>query len=364
MRRALVLGSGGLTGIAWEAGVLQGLADGGTPVSDWDLVAGSSAGAYVGARLLADGCAGPLFRDQLAIDPRAQERALASATGRLLIWLLRAARQPGLGWVARAGVLPLILRAVTANAARDGLGEFAALRVILRSRHPGTPAAETLQALGGLARGNRAPEGTWISYWEHALGPVQAWPSARLAVIASNIADGSRRAIGQSDGVPLARALAASTAVAGILPPITVSGHRYMDGGTGSQTNADLAVRYDQVLVVAPVDRGALAAELAQLRASGHEVVVIRPSDPPAGVLGDELARLDPTRIRASAQAGRTDGLAAAPIFGAGPRRPPGSTMPPPQGSTIVSQSPRSRTVTLNCATFTRIGQLHQARRS
>jgi NTE family protein len=219
---------------------------------------------------------------------------------------------------------------VTVNAARDGLGEFAALRVILRSRHPGAPVTPTLQALGGLARGNRAPEGTWISYWERALGPLQAWPSAQLAVVAVDIADASRRAIGRSDKVPLARALAASTAIAGILPPITVSGHRYMDGGTGSQTNADLAVRYDQVLVVAPADRGALAAELEQLRASGHEVVVIRPGTPAVGVLGDELARLDPARIRASARAGRADGLAAAPVFGAGPRRPPGSTMPPP----------------------------------
>jgi len=43
MTRALVLGSGGLTGIAWEAGVLNGLADSGFPVGDWNLVVGSSA---------------------------------------------------------------------------------------------------------------------------------------------------------------------------------------------------------------------------------------------------------------------------------------------------------------------------------
>jgi NTE family protein len=316
MTRALVLGSGGLTGMAWEAGVLQGLADGGSPVSDWDLVAGSSAGAYVGARLLAEGCTEPLFRDQLAIDARTQEQALATATGKLLIWMIRTARQPGLGSVARAGVLPLALRAVTVNAARNGLGELAALRVILRSRRPGASDAETLRALGSLARGSRAPEGTWISYWERALGPVEAWPSAQLAVVVIDIADGSRRTIGRSDEVALARAVAASTAVAGILPAITVSGQRYMDGGTGSQTNADLAVGYDQVLVVAPADRGALDGELRQLRASGCDVAVIRPTAH-AAVLGDELARLDPARIRASAQAGREDGRAAAPVFGA-----------------------------------------------
>jgi NTE family protein len=317
MTRALVLGSGGLTGIAWEAGVLQGLADGGTPIGDWDLVVGSSAGALVGARLLAEGSAEPTFRAQLAVGVRAEEQALASATGRLLIWLIRAARQPGLSWVARAGVLPLALRAVTANAARYGRGEFATLRVILRSRRPGASAAETLRAMGRLARGSRAPEGVWIGYWERALGPVQAWPSAQLAVMAVDIAGGSRRAIDRSDEVALARAVAASTAVPGILPAITVSGQRYMDGGAGSQTNADLAVGYDQVLVVAPVDRGALDGELGQLRASGREVAVIRPSAHAAAVLGDELARLDPARIRASAQAGQEDGRAAVPVFGA-----------------------------------------------
>jgi NTE family protein len=322
MTRALVLGSGGLTGIAWEAGVLQGLADGGSVVGDWDLVVGSSAGAYVGARLLAEGAAQPLFGAQLAIDSRAEERALRAATGRLPIWLIRAARRPGLGWVARAGVLPLAVRAVTVNAARYGLGEFVALRVILRSRRQGVSVAETLRALGRLARGNRAAEGVWIGYWERALGLVQAWPSAPLAVMAVDIADGARRAIDRSGEAPLARAVAASTAVAGIFPAITVSGHRYMDGGTGSQTNADLAVGYDQILVVAPVDRGALEGELAQLRASGCEVVVIRPSAHAAEVLGHELAWLDPTRIPASARAGREDGRAAAPVFDAGPLGP------------------------------------------
>jgi NTE family protein len=92
--------------------------------------------------------------------------------------------------------------------------------------------------------------------------------------VAWDISDGSRRAIDRSGQAPLARAVAASTAVAGILPAITLAGHRYMDGGTGSQTNADLAAGHDQVLVLAP-------------------------------------ARLLP-----AAHAGREDGRATAPVFG------------------------------------------------
>ncbi|OZM72793.1 hypothetical protein CFN78_14365 [Amycolatopsis antarctica] len=47
--RALVLGSGGITGIAWELGVLAGLAERGVDLGTADLVVGTSAGAVVGA---------------------------------------------------------------------------------------------------------------------------------------------------------------------------------------------------------------------------------------------------------------------------------------------------------------------------
>ena len=50
-RTALVLGGGGITGIAWEIGLLAGLAEAGTDLSGADLVVGTSAGSVVGARL-------------------------------------------------------------------------------------------------------------------------------------------------------------------------------------------------------------------------------------------------------------------------------------------------------------------------
>src|SRR3712207_4252623 len=50
-RTALVLGGGGITGIAWELGVLAGLADAGVDLSGADLVVGTSAGSVVGAQL-------------------------------------------------------------------------------------------------------------------------------------------------------------------------------------------------------------------------------------------------------------------------------------------------------------------------
>src|SRR6202012_5997823 len=51
MTRALVLGGGGPVGIAWESGLIAGLAQGGVDLGQADFTLGTSAGAFVGARL-------------------------------------------------------------------------------------------------------------------------------------------------------------------------------------------------------------------------------------------------------------------------------------------------------------------------
>lgn len=64
---ALVLGAGGITGSAWETGILHGLAKAGLDLSTADVIIGSSAGAVVGAQL-ASGLIGlpQLYELQLA----------------------------------------------------------------------------------------------------------------------------------------------------------------------------------------------------------------------------------------------------------------------------------------------------------
>src|SRR5262245_12288473 len=52
-KRALVLGGGGITGIAWEWGILAELAANGVDLRDADLVVGTSAGSVVGAQVAA-----------------------------------------------------------------------------------------------------------------------------------------------------------------------------------------------------------------------------------------------------------------------------------------------------------------------
>ena len=48
---ALVLGGGGVAGIAWMTGLLAGLADAGDDVTGADLIIGTSAGANVAAQV-------------------------------------------------------------------------------------------------------------------------------------------------------------------------------------------------------------------------------------------------------------------------------------------------------------------------
>src|SRR4051794_37647544 len=54
-RTALVLGAGGITGVAWQLGILVGLHDRGLDLGAADLIVGTSAGAMTGALTAAFG---------------------------------------------------------------------------------------------------------------------------------------------------------------------------------------------------------------------------------------------------------------------------------------------------------------------
>ncbi|MDL4774043.1 patatin-like phospholipase family protein [Actinomadura xylanilytica] len=72
--RALVLGGGGVAGIAWETGVLAGLAAGGTDVTGADLLLGTSAGSTVAAQVGSGLPLNELFERQA--DPALQNEEL------------------------------------------------------------------------------------------------------------------------------------------------------------------------------------------------------------------------------------------------------------------------------------------------
>ena len=65
MSTALVLAGGGVTGIAWETGVLLGLRENGLDLTTADLVVGTSAGSTVGAQLRTGKTLDEMFAAQL-----------------------------------------------------------------------------------------------------------------------------------------------------------------------------------------------------------------------------------------------------------------------------------------------------------
>ena len=73
-RRALVLGGGGVAGIAWETGLIAGLAGLGIDLAAADVVIGTSAGSVVGTDIACGQELEALYQAQLA--PPAPEPAV------------------------------------------------------------------------------------------------------------------------------------------------------------------------------------------------------------------------------------------------------------------------------------------------
>ena len=113
---------------------------------------------------------------------------------------------------------------------------------------------------------------------------------ARQSVASTSASTAETRVFRAADGVPATRAMAASTAVPQVFPPVLIQGRRYMPGGTRRATNANLAAEHDVVLC-----------------SGGTTVIEVSPDDASVDAFGD-LDALDPDRIGPSARAGRVQG--------------------------------------------------------
>jgi len=266
--RALVLGGGGVTGIAWHLGMLRGLAAAGVDPTDADLVVGTSAGAVVGAQITSGAPLEELYTGQLA-DARGEP---AARLGRRVL--------AGYAWA------------------------------MLRSRSH----LAFRRRLGAAARRHTAGEGQRKAVIAARL-PTHTWPQRPLRITAVDTATGELVVFDRDSGVALVDAVAASCAVPLVWPPVTIDGRRYMDGGMRSATNADLAAGYERVVVLAPLPRGAgwlpsVSAHVAELRRGGAQVVVVSPDAAARAAIGRNV--LDPARRAAAARAGLAQAAAEA----------------------------------------------------
>lgn len=269
MSRALVLGGGGVAGIAWELGVLLGLQDAGIDLTAADRLVGTSAGSAVAAQVLSGVPLHDLFQRQLS--PALLDSEIA------------------------ADFDP-----------EELMREFGAA---LADKEPGP---ELFQALGEYSlRATTVAEPVRRAVIERRL-PEHGWPERDLRIPAIDAFSGALRVFTSASGVELVDAVAASCAVPGIWPPVTIGESRYIDGGVRSVMNLDLAAGCDAVVVVGPtaelpfMARDVRAAE-AQLRDSAA-VVTICASEESLAALGSNP--LDPGSARPAALAGRAQAAA------------------------------------------------------
>jgi NTE family protein len=259
--KALVLGGGGVTGVAWELGLLAGLAEAGVDLTDADLVVGTSAGSVVAAIVTSGEALNAAYERQLA-PPRA-ERAARMGPGLLLRYLWAAVATDERRSRAKIGAMALATPTVSE----------AERRAVIAERLAG-----------------------------------KDWPTAhRLLVTAVAADDGEFVVFEAGSGVSLVDAVGASCAVPGVWPPVTIGGRRYVDGGVRAPANVDLATGCDAVVVLAPITvsfRRAMRVDV-QLAAlpAGTRTALVKPDPAASRAIGRNV--LDPARRAAAAQAGK-----------------------------------------------------------
>jgi NTE family protein len=273
--QALVLGGGGVAGIAWMTGVLAGLADAGQDVTGADLLVGTSAGAAVAAQVGSGLSLDALFERQ--VDPALQAREIS----------------------------------VELDMEKFG-AEFAELLTGMNSAESAQDAQRRVGAYALAA--DTVPEAERRAAVSSRL-PSPEWPSRRMLLVTVDAETGQTRVFDRESGVNLIDAVAASCAVPGIWPPVSIGGRRYVDGGVRSSDNADLAAGSARIVVLSPLGLNSLFPQpvplpevVARLRSDGSQVTVITPDEASVAALG--INPLDPATRIPAAQAGRAQGRA------------------------------------------------------
>ncbi|WP_157534935.1 patatin-like phospholipase family protein [Nocardia inohanensis] len=259
IRHALVLGGGGAVGLSWMAGLVTALREAGIDLGAADRIIGTSAGSIVGTVLA---CGGDIGR---VLAPPSPDT-------------------PSINF---------------------DMAAFSEVLGILMT--PGIRASEAWQRAG--ARVLEMPLGDPETHVARMAGLTGAteWPDRDLVITAIDVTDGEFRALTKADGVPLDRAVAASTCAPAVFPPIPIDGHHYMDGGLRSPVNADLAAGAEMIVIVEPLahlfPRSPKDAELG----SGTVFSIV----PDADAIGPNV--FDPAQLIPAHEAGVRQGHELAP---------------------------------------------------
>jgi NTE family protein len=300
-RVGLVLGAGGILGSAWMVGALSAVASAlDRPLSEVDLVLGTSAGSVLAAALRCGMDVPELLAHQRGVDPI----GIADRRPEELPEMQTIDRESGDG-------LPLF-----------PLPLLGSPRLLLAAAMPPWRMNPMIAASGLLPRG-RGRMGSLVRMVDVLQARIgitpDGWvPGASLWVVAVDSDSGERVVFGRP-GAPsssVAEAVSASCSIPGWFAPQAIGGRRYVDGGVASSTSLGLlaqpgAPQLDEVYVLAPlasheydrsldpvvgVERGVrrlitrwLDAEVEAVRATGTRVTVLMPGAADLLAMGGNL---------------------------------------------------------------------------
>jgi NTE family protein len=290
VRVGLVLGGGGVIGLAYHAAALAAIEhDLGWDPRSADVVVGTSAGSLVGALLRRGVPASDLAAIAVGAEPVSSPPAV-----------VRALRD-------RPDFPPVRLASLLGRPPR--LPSVALVTAWVRRPWRLDPVSAVASVI---------PDGT-LDLSEHA-GAIEevlgsAWPDGDLWVCTVRRRDLRRVVLGRDVTARLSSAVTASCAIPGYFRPVDVGGELYLDGGVRSPTNADVLRRseLDLAIIVSPMSgralrrigvgdlvrrhaRGKLQAERGRLHAAGIPTVVIEPGPEVIEALGTDFmsdARVD-----------------------------------------------------------------------
>jgi len=288
----LVMGGGGLVGIAWELGVLAGLQEAaGLDPTSAAVIVGSSAGSVSGAQAALGRDLGDLV-----------ERQLRTASSQ---------RAPAAAGTAGSRTAPDADRAGNSGQPRSVPDE------ILEAMMSSTGSIEERAAkIGQMAMEADVPmeEDAYVESFRSFLG-TDRWPEVDLRVTTAEVETGRSVLWSRHDGIDLVRAVASSCAIPCFFPPVSFRGKHYVDGPRGGYM-ARLAGEkaLDGVLFVGPnaamPPQLTRQVELEELAEKGMPVVMVTGGNVMAGI-GMDL--MNPAMRARAAEAGVADGREAAP---------------------------------------------------
>jgi NTE family protein len=217
MNLGLIMGGGGLVGIAWELGVLAGLQESaGLDPTSAAVIVGSSAGSVAGAQAA-------LGKDLRALADRQLETARETPSG-----------GAGGGGAPEPRVIPQ--------------------SIIEKMMQTTGSIEERARAIGELALDAEVPqrEEDYVESFRGFLG-TDEWPAVDFRASTAEAETGRSVLWNRNDGIGLVRAVASSCAIPGFFPPVSFNGKHYVDGPRGGYMPALAAEKsLDAILFVGP----------------------------------------------------------------------------------------------------------------